>query len=421
MSAMTRSALGSGIFLNHVPANQFKTSVLSINLVAPLDKKYAAKNALLFQVLKRGSKSYPDLQAVSNALAKLYGGELFAIARRFGESQCFGLLTQVTSDSFTLDDSPVAVPAFQLLLDLFLNPSLEQGVFRTDYVESEKANLLEKIKGELNDKRSYANKQLLRAMCQDEPYGINPLGELDAVSAITARALYDHYLTLLKTAPIELFYCGSTPKEELETALSAALAPLSPRSPSAIAAPVIHPAPETPRFVEERLDVAQGKLGMGFRAAHDNQAAMMLMNGMFGGSVTSKLFMHVREELSLCYYASSQYDRQKQVILVSSGVEFANFEVARDAILDQLELLRNGGFDEMELEGARSALMNALRSYADSQPSLEHYWLGQAVADDSRSAAELAEQLAHVTAEQVMTAAKATTLDTIYFLNGKEA
>ena len=32
------------------------------------------------------------------------------------------------------------------------------------------------------------------------------------------------------------------------------------------------------------------------------------MNALYGGCVTSKLFMNVREKLSLCYYASSMVD-----------------------------------------------------------------------------------------------------------------
>ena len=46
--------------------------------------------------------------------------------------------------------------------------------------------------------------------------------------------------------------------------------------------------------------------------------------------------MNVREKLSLCYYASSAYHRQKRLITVSSGIEFQNYQKAYDEILAQL-------------------------------------------------------------------------------------
>ena len=70
------------------------------------------------------------------------------------------------------------------------------------------------------------------------------------------------------------------------------------------------------------------------------------MNAIFGGTTLSKLFLNVREKLSLCYYASSAMEKMKGLILVSSGIEFDKFQTARDEILAQLEAIRRG-----EIEG----------------------------------------------------------------------
>ena len=419
MSQITRHCLGSGVHLTHAPAGQFKTSLLSLSLLTPLSEETAALHALLCPVLKRGCEGYPTMQAVSQRLDALYGGELHAPVRRIGETQCIGLHAKVTGDRFTLDGSAVAAPTLELLFDLLLQPLTENGAFSAVYVDGEKENLKDIIRSERNDKRSYAGKQLLRSMCRNEPYGVNLFGELEAVDAITPQSLYERYTALLQSAQIEIFYSGSAPLEALLPTAVRYAQKLPQRTFTPLPAPLLAGAPAEVQTVAEQLDVLQGKLGMGFRTPHGDTAAMMLLNGMFGGSVTSKLFMHVREELSLCYYASSQYDRRKQVILVHSGIEFANFEQARDAILAQLALLQTGGFDAAELEGARASLTGALHSYADSQSSLETYWLGQALDGSDRTPEQLAAELAAVTAEQVMAAAQAVRLDTIYFLNGK--
>lgn len=67
-----------------------------------------------------------------------------------------------------------------------------------------------------------------------------------------------------------------------------------------------------------------------------------MMNGVYGGSLTSKLFMNVREKMSLCYYASSGTERFKGVMVVSSGVDMDKYETARKEIMAQLEACRRG-------------------------------------------------------------------------------
>ena len=131
--------------------------------------------------------------------------------------------------------------------------------------------------------------------------------------------------------------------------------------------------------------------------------------------------MNVREKLSLCYYASSAYDRQKGVIVVSSGIEFEKYEQAKSEILAQLEAVKRGEMEQWELEGSRRTLIGAYRSMLDEQGSQEEFWLGQTVAGLDFGPGEVADALESVTAEQVTAMANLLELDTVYFLKGKEA
>ena len=173
--------------------------------------------------------------------------------------------------------------------------------------------------------------------------------------------------------------------------------------------------------VEDAMDVTQGKLGMGFSCGSDDYAAMMLGNTLFGGSSNSKLFLNVREKLSLCYYALSLYHRQKRLITVSSGIEFENFQKAYDEIMAQLDAVRKGDLEDWELEGARSTLLNAYASMGDSQGKLENFYLGQAATGQTETPEELAKQVRDVTPERIFRAMETVKLDTVYFLKGKEA
>ena len=131
--------------------------------------------------------------------------------------------------------------------------------------------------------------------------------------------------------------------------------------------------------------MTKGKLALGFRTRgacvwEEDNPALLVFNALYGGTPTSKLFLNVREKLSLCYFASSMLEKFKGVMVVSSGIEFRNYEKAKAEILAQLDNCRTGAFEDWELEGARRAVISALRATMDAQGRLEDYWMGQAVA-----------------------------------------
>ena len=180
---------------------------------------------------------------------------------------------------------------------------------------------------------------------------------------------------------------------------------------------------ETVRNITEKMDVTQGKLVMGFRtgitAADPMYPALLMLNGVYGGSLTSKLFMNVREKLSLCYYASSGIDRMKGVMVVSSGVDTQQYETARKEILHQLDACLQGNITEDELESTRSYLISSLKTGEDSPYQLDDFQLGQGIGGYDYTAESLAESLKTVTIPEIQAAARRLKLDTVYFLCGE--
>ena len=426
MAELTRSELFPGVHLTAVHTEKFKSCVLGASFLAPLDRTTAACNALVPSVLRRGTQEHPDMESLSAALDELYGGSIEPVVRTRGETQCVGFLGSFLDDAYTLDGSAILEKAAGLLGELLLRPCTEHGLFRRDYTDSERQNLIDRIRAQVNDKRSYALLRLKREMCAGEPFGVDRLGDESSARAITPESLWARYQDLLRTAPMELYYCGSAKPERVADALRAALSQLPTdgvRTP--LPRPAAKEAPAQPREVVESLDVTQGKLTMGLRTGStvwsEDYPALLLANAIFGGTTTSRLFLHVREKLSLCYYASSQLEKLKGVMLVSSGVEFDKVGEARAEILSQLEACRKGAFEDWELEGARRSVVSALHSAMDAQARLEDFWLGQAVAGLTEDPEALARRVEEVTREQVVAAFSSLQLDTIYFLKGREA
>ena len=311
----------------------------------------------------------------------------------------------------------------KLLADLLYDPYVAEGAFSPDYTGGERDNLLDRIAAQKNDPRAYAPKRLTELMCKNEPYGASALGTADQAKNITANKLYAAYQRALSEAQIELFYCGTLPAEKVE----ALFAPVLPeRKAQGVYVPhaeiVAAPAGEAREVVEEEK-VGQGKLSLGFRTGGNcmtggDPLAYWVFQVLYGGSTSSKLFLNVREKKSLCYYASAQFVSLKGVMLVNSGIENDAFETARDEILRQLQLCKDGDISPDEIESARKTLTGAWRAMLDEPMQLERYWLMQAIAGTLLTPEERIEALKGVTRERVVAAAGATALDTVYFMKG---
>ena len=285
-------------------------------------------------------------------------------------------------------------------------------------------NLIDRIAALKNDPRSWAPRRLNELMCENEDYGKSALGTIEQAERITPETLYAAYRRALSEAQVELFYCGTMMPDEVEAHFMAT--PLAQPREGTLYQPhtVVQARPAGDvREVVEDAEVTQGKLSLGFRTGGASltggePAAYWMFQTIYGGSTSAKLFLNVREKKSLCYYASAQFVASKGLMIVNSGIENRNFEVARDEILHQLDLCRKGEITDAELESARKTLVNGWRTMLDDPLTLERYWMGQAAAGTLVSPEERIEQVTDITREQVIAAAQSTALDTVFFMKG---
>ena len=412
--------LPGGIEFYSYRDTRFKQGALSIQFIRPMEKREAAMNALLPAVLLRGTENYPDLRAITLHLDDLYGASVSALVRRVGDFQTTGLYCNFMEDRFALDGDAILAPMLEFIGELLLNPVTEQGVFPTDFVESEKKNLISTIESEINDKRIYASSRLMKIMCRKDSFGLPRLGEAEDVETITAQSLYTHYRTMLEESPVQVFYVGSAPAEEVAALLTAQFTKIR-RNPV--------PMPEQTGFcgcggchAEETMDVAQAKLCMGFVTSVTNRtedfATMQVLNTVFGGGMTSKLFMNVREKLSLCYSVGSAYYGTKGIVTVSAGIDEENEKIARDEILAQLDACREGNITEEELTAAKEAVLSALRTIHDSPGAIEGYYATATLRGQKADPEAHSRAIEKVTAEDVARVAKTLLYHSSFVLKG---
>lgn len=425
MKNVTVNTIMPSVDLTCISTDIFKTGFISINFITPLSDKTVSKNALLPGVLRCGTSEHPDMNAIAAVLDDLYGARIEPIVRKKGEALCVGLYASFVDDDFVPSGEHILERTVSLMGEIILSPATRGGILLEKYVESEKNKLIDEINTAKNDKISYALQRMLEVMCKNEPYGISSRGTEDSVKAITNRSLTKHYKELISSSKIEVIYCGSADEHRVSAALLDSFSAL-PRvgEPEPVETTVIfEPEAKEPVTVYDEMDVAQGKLTMGFRLGKSmlspNYPALTVFNAAFGGSVTSKLFMNVREKLSLCYYASSLTDKLKGIVAVYSGVEFENFSKAYNEIMAQLDEMRSGNISDYELESAKKYAATAIRSKADSAGGIEDFYLEASVSGVMLSPDEFARLIENVAKDDIVKIANDVILDTVHYITSK--
>ena len=409
-----------GVTLRCFRDERFKQGALSLQFLRPMCREEAALNALLPAVLLRGTAKTPDMRSITLRLDDLYGASVGALVRRIGDIQVTGLSCGFIADRFALEGDRILGPMLEFLEEILLDPVTEDGCFLEEYVRSEQQNLIWALEAQRNDKRAYATNQLLYRMCKNDSYGIPRLGEISQVEAITPQSLYDHYRKVMAESPVHVFYVGSEAPEQVAKLLRPMLSRLA-KNPMKLPSQKPLQDPQAGEH-EEVLDVAQGKLCMGFTTPitlrHPEYAAIQVCNTILGAGMTSKLFMQVREKMSLCYDIGSGFHGSKGIMTVAAGIEFEKKQLVQEQILLQLQAIRDGDVTEQELNAAKEALLSNLRATHDSPGAIEGYYASAAISGIGMDTAQFMQAIQAVELAQVRKAAESLTLQTVYFLRG---
>ena len=421
-----RRELSAGIYFNRIPVDKFKTARISISFVTPLtDEAKAAKVALLSSVLRQGTATYKTPAAIARRQEELYSAILSSIVTKIGDYQLLTFSVNFLDNAFVPNGEDLLSPALDLLGEVVFKPLIDEksGVFLEEYVSIEKKNLINRINSVQNNKAVYASHRCTAIMHHGEPHGIFELGTAEMVEQITPASLYATYRALLSEAQIEVFYSGIGEAQPIVDRLTAWLLPIH-RYPRRLPpAKVVRRAPKK-RIVNERSSALQARLCIGFRTGtvlgEKDTAALILFNYLYAAAPTSKLFANVRERLSLCYSCSSSLNLANGTLTVTAGIETKKRARATREIFRQLRKTCKGRITEREFSMALKTMQAQYIGIFDSPVAVERWYLIRFLAGLSETLGEFADALSSLTIADVTAVAKKLTVDTVYFLRGKQ-
>ncbi len=414
--------IADGVSFVGIDAKQFKTNNISMCFALDLKEETVSANAVLVSLLARKCEKYNTLTSFNRKLANLYGAVASGVTIKQGASQVLRLGIKCLDDRFSLDGESISLECAKLLCDMAFSPCMENGSFLEADVEAEKRIIIQRIEAEENEKRKYAMNRAEEIMFSGEPYGIGRLGTKEQVAALCVEDINEAWRRVLSTAKIMIASVGSLDGEEFCNFIKPRLAEID-RNYTPLKKPVLVPFANSVKEEMERQDVKQGKLVLGFRVNmeydDDLTVAMRCFADIFGGGPYSKLFVNVREKLSLCYYCSARYNRTNSAVMVQSGCNEENMDKAVKEILNQLEKIKSGDFDE-EFSASKIAISDFLGSVKDDPETMSLWYQTQIIDDSIRSPEDDIKIHNAVTKEQILKCASLVSLDTVYKLSSPE-
>lgn len=413
--------IADGVKLLCVNSDKFKTNCIKVDFYLPISEYLAGQNVMT-SLMGHTSAAYNTFTSFNAKVESLYGADFETGIATIGERVRIRFSIEIPDDRFSLDGNSIAEDAVDFLVDIIRNPHCKNGEFDKDATEREIRFTLENIEAEKNDKRSYAVSRLRQLMCQGEPYGIDREKLEQDVKALDGKKLYAAYIDMLKSSTIVITACGGLSEEMLENKFTAFVNSIEERCPQKIETVFITKADEI-RYFKDEMDVNQAKLVIGLRAGMENENddyfPFRVMTDIFGGGPYSRLFLNVREKMSLCYYCGARLLREKGIIFIQSGIEEENYEKALREIFNQIDVMKNGEFTDEDLESSTKALSDAFKGVEDSPVAVCTFYSSQVFDDELVSGAEYAEKISNVTREQVTECAKRVSIDSVYILKGE--
>ncbi len=412
---MEEFVISDGIKIKTIIDKKFKSNLITIRFITKLNEKTVSQNAIIPNVLVTTNSTYKTRMELTTKLSELYGSGFATINHKIADNQVVGISASCICDAYALAGEGITSEVTEILLDCIFKPLVEENGFGKHDFDIRKTELIDSIDAEINDKRTYAIKRANTSIYKNEPSALTSYGTKDGAIALTPQNAFSAYKELLKTAQIEIMYCGGEKNVDSIEMLKKAFSSIE-RDFSENVFSKISPLKNEVCEVSDEMDVNQCKMVMAYKSDFNTVYENRLMSTMLGGTAFSKLFTNVREKFSLCYYCAAGFVEGKGVLIIDSGVELSNIPKAREEINNQIIALAKGDFTDEEMHNAVLSISGDYKSNYDSTHDISSWYFIQGIRRDNFTPEQAIQKLESLTRDDVIKAASALKLDTVYIM-----
>lgn len=393
---------------------KFKTNLFLLFFELPLRRETATKTALLAEVLREGSKAYPDARRIATAAEEMYGALWDISIVKKGEKQLL-VFSLETAKAVDTEES------IGFLKALSSEPLVDHLGFPEAVVNRRKEIMARKLAAIKDDKQDYARRRCLQEAAKGTPLEISADGYEEDLDEIDGKTLYDYYCKIVEHAPVKIFFCGDEGEKRKLTVFRKIF---QGGEPLESLREVEQSTRQEPVFVRENTPMEQARLLLAFDTKAEwgkrSYGTMLVLNQLFGGDPDSLLFQNLRERDGLCYDIKSFSYPLTGLLFVQTGINVQDAKKSAKGILHELEKLGQDVVEEKKLEQAKTALLRQYRTIADQPWAMADFSVEQVLGEGERGLEPFLRRIRNVTAEEVSRMANKAVLKAIYLLSSQE-
>jgi len=294
-----------------------------------------------------------DARAIASSLESL-GGHLDAFTAR--EQVCY----------FARALAEHVEPVVDVLSDIVC-----RSRFAAAEIEREKSVVREEIFACEDDPEDKIGELLAEQIWGAHPLGRPILGTLETVGGLDTDALRDYFRRRYRPENLVVAATGAVEHEHILELVGRYFTP-----PDGEGLPLSGPPPPFVPSVrhESRPGIQQLYLSLGTRGlpyADDRRFALIVLQTLLGGGMSSRLFQSVREEAGLAYsvYSAADFHRDSGMFSIHLGVSPERGREALARVRAELVAICEEGPSEAEIEATRGQIRGSLLMSQESVTS----------------------------------------------------
>ena len=247
--------------------------------------------------------------------------------------------------------------AVDILGDIVTNP-----LFDKTELEKEKKVIFEEMGMVEDTPDDLVSEMFTQSFWPSHPLGRPILGTRKSVGGFTRRELLAFFKSVYRPANIVVAAAGHLEHQKASALIHHHLGELEAggRKKTATA-----PAAAARIVTRSKKELEQIHLCLGvpaFEQGHDDRFAALILNTVLGGSMSSRLFQHVREKRGLVYSISSGLTAYSDAGMLSvyAGTSLDEVDEVIDLVLLEFRILRDQALPDDELRRAKDHLKGSL-------------------------------------------------------------
>lgn len=257
---------------------------------------------------------------------------------------------------------------FSILADMLTAARMDE-----EDIKTEKSVVIEEIGMSEDDPDDLVFEQLCAAVWRDSPYGMPILGTRSSVRSFSGRLLREYMQSQYAPNRMVVSICGHFDREAFLRCVERFFSGMGPgKEVERPGKSIYHPSLVLTEKKQEQTHLCFCLPGLPL--GHPERYAMALLNGVLGGSSSSRLFQRIREELGIAYsvFSDTYATLAGGLLCVQASVNPSMARRATEEILRVLEKAREG-ISEKEFSRAREHYKSAVLMSMESPASRAGY------------------------------------------------